>query len=46
MYHHVCELMKDEKLEIKWMSSVSMLVDSLTKALPAITFKSYQKNRA
>ena len=43
IYHHIRELMEDGELRIKYIPSALILADGLTKALPAITFKSHQE---
>ena len=43
IYHHVRELVENEKLAIKWVSNSNMLADNLTKALPAGLFKKHQE---
>ena len=42
MHNHVWELLANGELEIKWVSSLSMLVDGLTKSLPIASFKRHQ----
>lgn len=42
MHHHVQKLVKDRQSRIKWILSLSILADNVTKALLARLFKKYQ----
>lgn len=42
IHHHVCGLVEDRKLAIKWIKNSTMLANNLIKAFPIGPFK---KNR-
>ena len=43
IHHYVRDFVKNRKLAIKWISSLNMLADDLTKVLFAGLFKRYQE---
>lgn len=44
IYHHVCGLVEDGELDIKWILSSKILADGLTKAFPIGPLKDIVKN--
>ena len=43
VHYYVRELVENRKLAIEWISSLNMLANDFTKALPARPFKIYQE---
>ena len=43
MHYHVYRLVEDGEILVEWMSSIDMLANSLTKALPAGSFKRHRE---
>ena len=43
MHYHICRLVEDGEILIKWISSTDMLANGLTKTFPTGPFKRHQR---